>query len=108
EAAHALDPFDAVRLEEARDALRHLLDDARLPLVRDCEVELRLADVDAELREGLLGLLDREGRLHPRLRRDAADAQAGAPELRLLLDARDLGAELRRADRRGIAARAAA
>ena len=42
EAALALHPLDAVRLEEARDAARHLLDDAVLPLVRRAEVELGL------------------------------------------------------------------
>ena len=84
------------------------LDDAGLPRVRRGEVEPRLADLDAELREALLGLLQRERGLHPRLRRDAADAQAGAAELRLLLDARDLRAELRGADRGGVAAGASA
>ena len=103
----ALDPLDAVRLEEARDALRHLLDDAGLPRVRGREVELRLADLDAELREALLGLLERERGLHPRLRRDAPDAQARAAELGLLLDAGDLRAELGGADRGGVAAGAA-
>ena len=107
EAAGALDPFDAVRLEELRDAAGHLLDDAVLPLVRGREVELRLADVDSELGKGLLGLLDRKGSLHPGLRRDAADPEAGAAELGLLLDADSLGAELRGADRGRITARAA-
>src|SRR5205823_6481916 len=100
-------PLDAVGLEEAGDALRHLLHDARLPRVRRAEVERRLADPHAELRKALLRLPQRERGLHPRLRRDAADAQAGAPELGLLLDARDLRAELGRADRSGVAAGAA-
>ena len=51
ERAGALDPLDAVRLEQARDAAGHLLDDAGLPLVRGAEVELRAVDLDAELRE---------------------------------------------------------
>src|SRR6185437_198066 len=106
-AAGALDPLDAVRLEEARDAGGHLLGDAVLPFVRRREVEGRLADLDAELGEALLGLLHREGRLHPRLGRDAADAQAGAAQLGLLLDADRLGTQLGRADRRGVATRAA-
>ena len=104
----ALDPFDAVRLEERRDPARHLLDDAVLPLVRGREVEVGLPDLNAELAEGLLGFLDRERGLHPGLRRDAPDAQAGAAELRLLLDADGLGAELRGADRGGVAAGTAA
>ncbi len=108
EAARALDPLDAVRLEEARDAAGHLLDDSVLPLVRSREVELRLAHLHAELGERLLGLLDRERGLHPGLGRDAPDAQAGAAELRLLLDADGLGAQLRGPDRRRVAAGAAA
>ena len=104
EAAHALDPLDAVRLEQARDAVDHLLDDAGLPLVGRREVELRRADLDAELGERVLGLLDRERGLHPGLRRDAADAQAGASELRLLLDADRLRAQLSGANRGRVAA----
>src|SRR5205823_12420736 len=100
EAARAADPLDAVGLEEAGDPLRHLLDDLGLPLVRGGEVELRLADLHAELREGLFGFLQRERGLHPRLRRDAADAEAGAAQLGLLLDADALRAQLRGAARR--------
>src|SRR5205807_9013353 len=105
--ALALDPLDAVRLEEPGDAGRHLLDDAFLPRVRRGEVERRLADVHAELREALLGPLERERGLHPRFRRDAPDAEARAAELRLHLDAGDLRAELRGADGGGVPARAA-
>ena len=108
EAPFPLDPLDSVRLEEARDAVRHLLDDGRLPLVRRREVELGRPDPDAESREGLLGLLEGERRLHPGLRRDAADAEAGAAERRLLLDAHGRSAELRGANRRRVPARPAA
>ena len=87
--------------------MRHLLDDARLPRVRGAEVEARAADLDAELREALLGLFQRERGLHPCLRGNAADAQAGPAELGLLLDAGDRRAELRCADRGGVAAGAA-
>jgi hypothetical protein len=55
-----------------------------------------------------IGLLEAVRGLHPRLRRDAADAQAGAPELVLLLDADDLGPELGSADGSGVAAWSAA
>src|SRR5262249_28958955 len=58
--------------------------------------------------EGLVGFLERVGRLHPGLGRNAPDAEARAAELRLLLDADRLGAELRGADRGGVPARAAA
>src|SRR5206468_10228085 len=103
EAASALDPLDAVGLEERRDAAGQLLDDALLPLLRSREVELRRADHDAELLEGLVCLFERKSRLYPRLGRDAADAQACASELRLLLDTDDTRAELGRPDRSRIA-----
>src|SRR5438093_922893 len=79
--AGSLDPLDTVRLEERRDALRHLLDDAVLPLVRFPEFELEAAELHAQLVEGVLGLFQRKGCLHPGLRRDAPDAQARAAEL---------------------------
>src|SRR5581483_1483707 len=107
EPTEAFHPLHAVRLEEGRDTGRHLLDDAGLPRVRGGEVEPRLADLHAELREALFRLLQRERRLHPRLRRDAADAEAGTAEFRLLLDARDLRAQLGRADRGGVSPGAA-
>ena len=47
----------------------------------------------------MLGLFQRERRLHPGFRRDAPDAKAGAAELGLALDAGDLRAELRSPDR---------
>ena len=81
EPADAAHPLDAVRLEEAGDAGGHLVDDRVLPLVGAPEVELRLRDVDAELGEAVGRLLHGVGRLHPRFRGDAADAQAGAAEL---------------------------
>src|SRR5439155_12632392 len=82
--------------------------DGGLPLVRLREVELGLGDRDAELAEGVARLVQEVRRLHPGLGRDAADAQAGAAELGLLLDADHLRPELRGADRGGVAARAAA
>src|SRR5919198_1787708 len=108
EASRSLHPLDAVRLEEARNPGRELLDDARLPLVRGCEVELRLADLYPELGERLFGLLERVSGLHPGLRRDASDPQARAPELRFALDADGLCPELGGADRRRVTARTAA
>ena len=66
ERARALDPLDAVRLEERRDAAGHLLDDAGLPLVRGGEVELRLVDGDAELGERVARLVQRSARSAPR------------------------------------------
>ena len=95
-------------LKSDGDAAGHLLDDRALPLVRLREVELRLADGDTELAERVVRLVQEMCGLHPRLRRDAPDAQARSAELGLLLDARDLGAELRGANRCGVAAGASA
>ena len=81
---------------------------ACLPLVRLREVELGLAGDDAELRVDLARRMERVRGRHPGLRRDAADAEARPAELRLPLDAGDARAELRRADRRRVARRAAA
>ena len=72
------------------------------------EVELRLADLDAHAGERVAGLVEQLGRVQQRLRRDAADIEAGAAEGRVLLDHRDLHAELRRADGADIAAGAGA
>src|SRR5439155_6345535 len=108
EAAGALDPLDAVGLEEAGDALRHLVDDLRFPFIRRREIEARSADLDAELGEGVLCLFNRERGLNPRFRWNAADTEARATELGLLLDTHRPGAELTRPDRGGVAARASA
>src|SRR3990170_4265067 len=99
-----LHPLDPVRLEEAGDALRELTHDGGLPRVRGGEVELWLPHLDPELAERLLRLLERVRGLNPRLRRDAADAQARAAESLLLLDADRLRAELGGADGGGVAA----
>ena len=72
------------------------------------EIELRRADADAHLGEGMAGLLEHFGGVQQRLRRNAADVEAGAAVGRALLDHRDLQAELRRADGADIAAGAGA
>ena len=54
------------------------------------------------------GLLEHFGRMQQRLRRHAADIEAGAAERRVLLDHGDFHAELRRADRADISARTGA
>ena len=101
----AVDPLDAVRLEQGGDAAGHLVDDGVLPRGDRGEVERRVGGPDAELGERLARVVVGVRALHPRLRRDAPDAQARAAELRLGLDARDLAAELRGADRRRVAGR---
>src|SRR5690606_15784307 len=67
------------------------------------EVELRL-DLDAEFAELVSGLVEQFRSVQQRLRGNAADIEAGAAEGRPFLDHRDLHPELRRADRRNIAA----
>src|SRR5438132_315020 len=103
----SLDPVDAVRLEERCDTVGHLLDDPGLPFVRLAELELEAADPHAQLVEGVLGFLQRERGLNPGLRRNTADAKARAAELRLALDAGNLGPELRSPDRGRVATRPA-
>ena len=95
-------PFAFSRLG---DAARHLLDDAVLPGGRLREVELRLGDADAELRERLAGVVQRMRGLHPRLGRDTPDPEARAADLGLLLDAHDLATELGRANRSRVSRR---
>ena len=101
----ALHPLDAVRLEERGDAARHLRDDAR-PSTRSPPAKSSSGSPTEtpSLRERVARLVQEVRGLHPRLRRDAADAQAGAAELGLLLDADDVRAELRGADRGGVPA----
>ena len=103
----SLDPVDAVRLEERCDTVGHLLDDPGLPFVRLAELELEAAEPHAQLVEGVLGFLQRERGLNPGLRRNTADAKARAAELRLALDAGNLGPELRSPDRGRVATRPA-
>ena len=105
EPALALDPLDAVCLQEARDAARHLLDDAVLPGGGLREVELRLGHADAELRERLAGVVQRVRGLHPGLGGDTADPEARASDLGLLLDAHDLATELGGANRSRVSRR---
>ena len=107
EAAASLEPRHVVRLEEGRDAAGHLLDDRRLPLVRLREVERGLSRDDAELRVDVARRMECVRGRDPGLRRDAADAETGAAELRLPIDACDTRAQLCRPDRRRVARRAA-
>ena len=103
EAPGALERRHAVGLEERCDSARHLVHDRRLPLVRLGEVERRLARDDSQPGIDLARRVQRVCRLHPGLRRDAADAKARPSELGLLLDADHARPELGRADRCGVA-----
>ena len=102
--ADALERVDLVLLEQEGDALDVAVDALVLELHHRGEIELRLADHDAHPGEACAGLLEQLGGVQQRLRRDAADVEAGAAEGLVLLDHRHLHAELRRADRADIAA----
>ena len=60
------------------------------------QVELELADLDAVMREAVLGEVVELAGVEQGLAGDAADVQAGAAEGRPLLDAGDFHAKLRR------------
>ena len=102
-------PGHAVRLKERRDAAREL--PHHLVLVHHhgrhieaCALDPNAMDGDAIAQVGV-----ELGRFEQRLRRDAADVQAGAAERGVVFDiaplvhARNLQPELRRADRGHIA-----
>jgi len=107
ERSRPVDPGNAVGLEQDRHAASQPIHDRGFPLVRRREVKVRAVELDAKLAECLLRLFQRQRRLRPGLGRDAADAQAGPAQLRQPVDAGDPGAELRGADRGGVAVRAA-
>ena len=94
-------------LEEELDALRVLIDHALLPRLDDAPVELHVADGDAEL-FCFLDLLPDVRVLEQRLGGDAAAMETGASDERVLLDDRDLQAELPGADTGHVASRSAA
>ena len=104
----AVHRVDLVLLEQEIDALDVAVDALVLELHQRGEIELRRADADAHLGKAMSGLLEHLRGVQQRLRRDAADVEAGAAVGRALLDHRDLHAELRRADRADIAAGAGA
>ena len=95
-------------LSRKLDALGVAVDAALLEPLHLRQIELRRADLDAEVGEVLRGLLERLGGVQQRLRRDAADVEAGAAMGRALLDDGGAQAELRGADGADIAAGAGA
>ena len=100
--------LDLVLLEQEGDALGQVVNHLVLARKHGVEVGFDAADLDAVVGELVGGRLEVMRRLQQRLRRDAADVEAGAAERRPLLDAGHPHAELRRADRGDIAARAGA
>ena len=104
DAGGAVHGFDLVLLEQELDALDVAVDSFVLEGHHLLEIELRLADADAEIAEMLARLLEQLGGVQQRLRRDAADIEAGAAMGLALLDHGHLEAELRRPDGADIAA----
>jgi hypothetical protein len=98
---------DLVLLEQEGDAVDVGGDGLVLVLHHAREVELRL-DHDAEMLHPVRGLGEHLGGVEQRLRRDAADIEAGSAERVALLDDADLQPELRGADGADIAAGAGA
>src|SRR5690606_23823089 len=107
QAAPPLDVLDLVLLEQERDAPRTLLRDLAGALPGRADVELHVADRDAEIAQPARDVPRVVGRLEHRLGRDAPPVVADAAEL-LRLDARHLHPALRRPDRGHVAARPAA
>src|SRR4029079_7227930 len=101
----ALDPGDAVLLEEAFDALGQPGDDLVLTRVHDVEVQRRLCAAEADAPDvGVLRDLQRVRVLEQRLGRDAAPDQARAAEGLLALDDSRLQTKLPGTDSGHIAA----
>src|ERR1051326_2450036 len=102
-----LQALDFVLAEEELDAFDVGVDDALLARLHGAEVELRVADGDAELFR-LLDLVPDVGVLEEGLGRNAAAEETGAADVRVLLDDGHFHAELPGADARDVAARSAA
>src|SRR3954463_8059969 len=102
----AFDPGDLVLLEEVLDSLRILSADGARAFHGDAEIELDVADGNAEI----LGVGDSGGqgcRLEQRFRRDAAPKDAGAAEP-FALDHCDRHSELRGGNGADVTSRPAA
>ena len=108
DAGLALDPFDFVLLEQKGHAVDVGGDGIVLVLRHRDHVERRRVHDNAERRHPVSGFLEHLGSIEQRLRRDAADVEAGPAQRLALLDDGDLHAELRRADRADISAGAGA
>src|SRR5690606_18413937 len=110
EAPEALQPADLVLAEQELDALRHPVDDGRLARLHLRNVDAHAVDADAVRIVAVAHQRIRLARREQRLRRNAADVQARSTERELALgvaptlDAGDVHAELRGADRRDVAA----
>ena len=99
---------DLVFLHQEFDALDVAVDALLLEIHHRRQIELWRGNGYPHLGEGMRGFLEHFGSMQQRLRRHAADIKAGAAESWVLLDHGDLHAELRRAHRADISARAGA
>src|ERR1700680_503912 len=108
DAAGAVESVDLVLLEEEIDALDVALYPLVLEFLHARQIELRRRHTDAHGGELVASLLEQLGGIEQRLRRDAADVEAGAAEGPVLLHHRSLKAELCGADRAHVAAGTAA
>ena len=104
----AADHLDALGLRDRREAARQPAHDSLgLPLAQRVERDVRLAELDADL-AGARGVLDQRGDVQQRLGRDAALPEAGAAEPLAGVHDYRLESQLGAAERRRIAAGAAA
>ncbi|MHC2592392.1 hypothetical protein ACVIG9_006448 [Bradyrhizobium ottawaense] len=106
--AGALEHVDLVLLHQELDALDVAVDALLLEVHHRGKIELRRGDRHAHLGEGVPGFLEHLGRVQQRLRRHAADIEAGAAEGCVLFDHGDFHAELGCAHRADITARSGA
>ena len=103
--ARPLSQVDLVLLEQELDPAGQLLDRVGLLLLQPAEVERDLAGLDAQLRQrAVRRFLEQLGAVQQRLRRNAPDVEASPAQRLAALRAGGLQPELRRADRRDIAA----
>jgi hypothetical protein len=93
-AAVSLVVGDLVLLEKRAHALGVGVDDAVFPLEHGCKVEADVAKDNAVLVETVAGFVIELTRLEESLAGNAADADAGAAELGVLIDAGDVHSEL--------------
>jgi hypothetical protein len=103
----SLDDRDAVGLQQPAETGHRAVDHLLLVGLHLGPVDLDAGDLHAQLGERGVRVLDGVSALHQRLRRDAADVQAGAAEAPLL-DHGHGQAELAGADRGRVTARSAA
>ena len=104
DAPGALKGLDLVLLEQKLDALHVGLDILLLEFEQGRQLDARLADLDAHLREARAGFFVELRRVQQRLRRDAADIEAGPAEGGVFLDHGGFQTELRRPNGADIAA----